>query len=87
VSLVKVGVDNVLLVSFRQRVTPDAMLGRMNATARFLLTGALALGGVVAGVVGQYAGVRAVLWIGVAGLTFRWLITFFSPIRRIGELG
>ncbi|RFU38390.1 MFS transporter [Actinomadura logoneensis] len=83
VSLFKVGVDNVLLVSFRQHVTPDAMLGRMNATARFLLTGALALGGVLAGIVGQYAGVRAVLWIGVTGLAFRWLIVFFSPVRRV----
>ncbi|WP_051466719.1 MFS transporter [Actinomadura oligospora] len=86
VSLFKVGVDNVLLVSFRQHVTPDAMLGRMNATTRFLLTGALALGGALGGLVGQYAGVHVVLWLGAAGLTFRWLIAFFSPVRQISSM-
>ncbi|WP_291414663.1 hypothetical protein [Actinophytocola sp.] len=40
----KIGVDTVLKAGFRQRVTPDRPLGRMTATFRFLLTGALALG-------------------------------------------
>ncbi|MCP2343238.1 MFS transporter [Actinomadura rupiterrae] len=83
VCLFKVGVDNVLLVSYRQRATPDAMLGRMNATFRFLLTGALAVGGAVGGLVGEYATVRAALWIGVTGLALRWTIAFFSPVRRL----
>lgn len=86
VSLFKVGVDNVLLVSVRQHATPDALLGRMNATFRFLLTGALAIGGILAGLVGQYAGVRTVLCLGAAGLALRWLIAFSSQVRHVRSM-
>ncbi|RMI41025.1 MFS transporter [Actinomadura harenae] len=86
VSLFKIGVDNVLLVSFRQQITPDGMLGRMNATTRFLLTGALAIGGLVAGAIAEYTSVRTALWVGVTGLALRWLIGFFSPVRRMSTM-
>ncbi|MFC4907039.1 MFS transporter [Actinomadura gamaensis] len=86
ISLFKVGVDNVLLVSYRQHVTPDDLLGQMNATFRLLLTGALAVGGVLGGLVGEYATVRAGLWLGAAVLALRWMIVFFSPVRRLATL-
>ncbi len=38
-------VYNVNQVSFRQALTPDRLLGRMNATMRFLVWGTLPLGG------------------------------------------
>ena len=82
----KAGVDNVLLVSFRQRVTPDRLLGRQNATMRFLLTGALALGAALAGLTGQVAGVRAALWLGAAFLALVWVPLFLSPMRRVRDL-
>lgn len=82
----KVGVDNVILVSFRQRLTPDQLLGRQNATMRFLLTGMLAIGSGVAAVVGQAAGPRAALWLGAAALAVVWVPLFLSPIRTIREL-
>ncbi|WP_158794956.1 hypothetical protein [Streptomyces sp. NRRL S-337] len=43
------GLANVLAVSTRQTVTLAAMLGRMNATYRFLPTGALSVGALLAG--------------------------------------
>ncbi|MGW6740699.1 hypothetical protein ACWGDX_08130 [Streptomyces sp. NPDC055025] len=43
-AMFKVGMDNVLGVSPRQRMTAHSLLGRMNAAFRFLLTGALAVG-------------------------------------------
>jgi predicted MFS family arabinose efflux permease len=83
---VQVGVNNVLQVSMRQRVTPDALLGRMNATMRFLLFGALSLGSAIAGVVGEYASVRAALWVGVIGLSLVWVPVFFSRLRGMRQL-
>lgn len=82
----QVGLNNVLQVSFRQRVTPDRLLGRMNATMRFLLTGAVAIGAATAGLLGEYAGVRAALWVGAAGLALVWVPTFLSPLRAMRDL-
>jgi predicted MFS family arabinose efflux permease len=85
-SSAKIGMDNVVKVTFRQRVTPDAMLGRMNATFRFLLMGALTVAGLLAGVLGASAGARAVLWLGAAVPAVSWLLLFCSPLRRLREL-
>lgn len=81
----RIGVSNVILVSLRQQVTPDALLSRMNATMRFLMTGVMALGAAVAGVVGQFAGVRGALWVGAVGLAIVWLPIFLSPMRTLRE--
>jgi MFS family permease len=81
----RIGMNNVILVSFRQRATPDRLLSRMNATMRFLMTGALAVGAAVAGALGQYAGIRTALWVAAIGLSFAWLPLFFSPLRRMRE--
>jgi predicted MFS family arabinose efflux permease len=85
-STAQVGINNVLQVSLRQRATPDALLGRMNATMRFLLTGALAIGAAVAGLLGEHAGTRAALWVGAIGLALVWLPAFVSPLRNLREL-
>lgn len=86
VTMLKIGVDNVIAVSFRQWMTPDGLLGRMNATFRCLLTGALAVGAGVAGLVGQFVGVRAVLWTAAAGLALVWIPLFLSPLRTTRDL-
>ncbi|MGF1425639.1 MFS transporter [Kitasatospora sp. LaBMicrA B282] len=82
----KVGIDNVIKVSFRQNVTPDHLLGRMNATMRVLLTGSLAIGAALAGLLGELASVRTALWLGAAGLALVWVPIFFSPLRTQREL-
>src|SRR5439155_24107927 len=48
----RIGMNNVILVSLRQRATPDRLLSRMNATMRFLMTGVLAIGAALAGAIG-----------------------------------
>lgn len=73
VLLFRVGVNNVLLVSLRQRVTPDGLLGRVTATMRLLLTGAVGIGGLLAGGIGEVWGVRAALWAGAAFMTLSWV--------------
>jgi predicted MFS family arabinose efflux permease len=82
----KIGTDNVLGVSLRQRMTPDELLGRMNATFRFLLTGVLAVGAAVSGLLGELAGVRGALWVGAAVMAVAFLPVFLSPVRSRREL-
>jgi hypothetical protein len=74
----------VLLVSLRQRVTPDDPLSRMNATMRFLFTGVLAVGAAVAGAIGETAGVRTALWVSAIGVALSWVPTVLSPLRHEG---
>ncbi|WP_235994122.1 MFS transporter [Nonomuraea montanisoli] len=78
----RTGVNNVLLVSVRQRMIPDGMLGRVNATLRLVLTGAVGLGGLLAGVLGEVWGVRAALWTGAVIMALSWLPVVLSPLRH-----
>lgn len=67
--------------SFQQALTPDRLLGRMSATARFVSWGGLPLGGVLGGASGSAFGATATLWIGAAGMTLSVLPNFLSPLR------
>jgi Major Facilitator Superfamily len=60
-------VYNVNQVSFRQRLCPDRLLGRMNATMRFVVWGVLPVGALIGGLLGSVIGLRPTLWVGVAG--------------------
>jgi MFS family permease len=60
-------VFNVTQVTIRQVVTPPALRGRMNATMRFVMWGAMPTGGLVGGALGQALGVRPALWVFAAG--------------------
>ena len=85
-AMTKTGIDNVLGVTLRQHLTPDPLLGRMNATFRFLLTGALAIGSALGGLIGQAAGVRMAVWVGAICLAGAFLPVFCSPVRTLREL-
>ncbi|MBH5333507.1 MFS transporter [Streptomyces pactum] len=85
-AMFKTGMDNVLGVSLRQRMTPDDLLGRMNATFRFVLTGAMAIGAAAAGVVGELATVRTALWVGGTVMSLAFLPVFLSPVRTRRDL-
>jgi MFS family permease len=79
-------VYNIAQVSFRQGLTPERLLGRMNATMRFLVWGTLPLGGLIGGVLGEYIGVRETVWVGAIGMLLAFLPVFFSPLRTMREL-
>jgi MFS family permease len=51
---------SITVASVRQRVVPDALLGRVGGALRLFGYGALSLGAALAGVVAELAGVRAV---------------------------
>lgn len=79
-------VFNVTQVSFRQRLTPDRLLGRMNATVRFIVWGTQPLGAFAGGLIGQAHGARAALWIAAAGACLAFLPVLCSPLRNMHEL-
>lgn len=58
---------NVVSVAYRQQLCPDHMLGRMNATIRFLSWGAMPLGALLGGALGTLIGLRGALWVSAAG--------------------
>ncbi len=51
---------NVVTVSLRQRIVPDALLGRVNASYRLLAWGTQPIGAVLGGVIAEVFGLRAV---------------------------
>lgn len=51
---------NIPSVSYRQRVTPDALLGRVNSAFRLVGWGTMPLGALIGGLIGEAFGVRAV---------------------------
>ncbi len=55
-----IAVWNVVTLSLRQRITPDALLGRLNACYRLLAWGTLPLGAAVGGLLGELFGLRTV---------------------------
>jgi len=50
-------------VSFRQRITPDALLGRVNSCYRMVAWGTMPLGAALGGLLGQWLGLRLVFGI------------------------
>ncbi len=80
------GVYDVSQISFRQEATPERLLGRMNATYRFLTWGPIPLGGVLGGVLGQVFGIRTALWIAAVGGLLPCLPLMFSPLRGMRDL-
>ncbi|MDL2082020.1 MFS transporter [Streptomyces sp. GXMU-J15] len=72
--------------SFQQALTPDHLLGRMSATARFVSWGGIPLGGFLGGVLGSAFGAKATLWIGAVGMTLSILPNFLSPLRTMRQL-
>lgn len=79
-------VYNVAQVSFRQAITPDRLLGRMNASVRFLVWGTLPLGGFVGGVLGGWIGIRETMWVAAAGEVLAVLWVIASPLRTMRDL-
>jgi len=74
---------NVNQISFRQRLCPPGLLGRMNATVRFVVSGLSPVGAIAGGITAGLIGLRATMWVGAAGqfAAAGWLLA--SPMRRL----
>ncbi|MFI9494340.1 MFS transporter [Streptomyces halstedii] len=78
-------VFNVVNVSYRQAICPRRLLGRVNATVRFITWGAMPLGGLLGGALGGWIGVRATLWVSCSALALTSLPLLLSPLRTLRE--
>jgi MFS family permease len=77
---------NVAQVSYRQSICPPALLGRMNASVRFVVWGTLPLGALFGGIMGSVVGVRETLLIGALGGWAAALWVVFSPLLHMRDL-
>jgi MFS family permease len=66
VSGVSVVLWNVVTVSLRQRITPDRLLGRMNASYRLVGWGTMPLGALVGGALAEALGLRGAFLVAAA---------------------
>lgn len=74
---------NVNVISIRQVITPDHLMGRTTAAIRFIVWGALPLGALAGGFLGEAIGTRSTIVVIGAGFLVPAVMTLVSPIRRI----
>jgi MFS family permease len=77
---------NVAGISFFQAITPDRMLGRMNASRRFVVWGVIPLGSLAGGVLASTIGLRETLFVAAAGASVAFLPLLFSPLRSLRDM-
>lgn len=74
---------NVNVITLRQSVTPNRLLGRMNASYRLVVLGTAPIGATLSGVLGQAVGLRSALVIITILITTPVLWVAFSPVYRL----
>jgi MFS family permease len=74
---------NVTAISLMQAITPDRILGRMNASRRFIVWGVIPLGALAGGVLASTIGLRATLFVAGIGASLSVLPLLFSPVRSL----
>jgi MFS family permease len=60
--------SNIVVITLRQNIVPNALLGRVTSVYRFLAVGAMPLGALVGGLVARGFGVTAPFWMAAVGL-------------------
>ena len=79
-------VYNIAQVSFRQRICPPSLLGRMNASIRFIVWGVMPIGGLVAGLLSTGIGVVPTIIVGCIGSLLGGVPVVFSKLWRMRTL-
>ncbi len=74
---------NVTTASITQTVTPNRLLGRVNAGGRFLVEGALPIGALVGGWLAGRWGLRPTLLFACGGVFMGVFWVWFSPLRTL----
>jgi MFS family permease len=74
---------NVTAISLIQAITPDRMLGRANASRRFVVWGVIPFGGLAGGALGSAIGLRATIAVGAVGGLLAVVPIVLSPVRKV----
>ncbi|MEJ7607713.1 MAG: MFS transporter [Bryobacteraceae bacterium] len=61
-------VYNVNEITLRQRITPEALLGRVNASMQLLTRGIYPIGALMSGMIAEQIGIRATMGVAAAGI-------------------
>ncbi len=78
--------SNIYVITLRQTIVPAELFGRVNASYRFLVSGAVPVGALLAGALGNTLGVRPTLAVCACGMLLALPWAYFSPLRRLREL-
>jgi MFS family permease len=76
---------NIHELSLRQSVTPDHVLGRVNAAMQLLTRGVFPAGAILGGVLGAAIGLRGTLTVAGLGILFSSVWLMVSPVRTLRE--
>lgn len=79
-------VYNVAQVSFRQRLCPKPLLGRMNASIRFLVWGPMPIGAFLGGTIAHAIGIVPTLWLFASAGVLSSLPVLISPLITMRTL-
>jgi MFS family permease len=77
---------NITQVTFRQRITPRRLLGRMNASIRFCVWGVMPIAALLAGALGTWIGVVPTIWIAVMFEMCAGLFVIIGPFWALRDL-
>jgi predicted MFS family arabinose efflux permease len=77
---------NVPGISLYQTLVPARLLGRMNASRRWIVWGVLPLGSLLGGALTTAIGIRATLFVGAGFSTAAAVFLFAKPIRSIATV-
>jgi MFS family permease len=77
---------NVTAISLMQALTPDRLLGRMNASRRWVVWGTIPLGALLGGALASTIGLRETLFVGGIGSTLAFLFLLNAPLRSIERM-
>lgn len=86
VTMFGVVVYNIGQVSYRQVICPDHLLGRMNASVRWVVWGATPVGALLGGVLGSWIGIVPTLWVSLLGALAGIVWLLLSPLRSMRDL-
>jgi predicted Co/Zn/Cd cation transporter (cation efflux family) len=73
-------------MSLRQSVTPQRLLGRVNASMEVVMLGFQLLGALLAGVLAETVGIRWALFTGSSFMVFGGVWMLFSPIWNLATV-
>jgi predicted MFS family arabinose efflux permease len=77
---------NITELTLRQAVAPDRLLGRINSAMHLLLYGIMPAGALAGGILAQWLGIRATLFLAAIGFLLSTLWFVFSPVRTLRTL-